>query len=91
MFNFLKKKRPEDVFRKRIRKDLEDSVKNVRPKLIGDPVMDGLLVQAAITSFAKAMKESPGTMIIGMGANGWIPEAIIDEELQRVLNKYLKL
>lgn len=90
MFNFFKKKKPEDVFRKRVRDGFDESVKNVKHRLIGDPMMDGMLVQSAIANFAKAMKESPEIMIIGLGAKGWMPEIIIDEELQRALKKYIK-
>jgi hypothetical protein len=89
MFNFFKRD-PQSVFRRKVRKGFEQSVKEAKQHCMGDPMMDGLLIQAAIGNFSKAMKESPGIQIIGLGASGWIPEEVIDEEASRCLNKYTK-
>ena len=89
MFGLFKKS-PEEKFRKKVRKGFEDSVKDVMPKLMNEPLSDGLMVQAAISTFYNAMRQSPELQVIGLLAQGWIPEAILDEELNRAMKKYLK-
>ncbi|MBD5360517.1 MAG: hypothetical protein HDR87_07380 [Bacteroides sp.] len=89
MFGLFKKS-PEEKFRKKVRKGFEASVKDVMPKLMNEPLSDGLMVQAAISTFYNAMRQSPELQVIGLLAQGWIPEAILDEELNRAMKKYLK-
>lgn len=88
LFNF-KKKSAEEKFREKIREAFESSVKEVASQLSGNDFTDGLMVQAAIGSVRKALLDQPELQIVGLMANGWTPEQIIDEECNRVLNKYL--
>lgn len=88
LFNF-KKKSPEEKFRRKIREAFESSVKEVVPQLTGNGFTDGLMVQAAIGSVRKALLDQPDLQIIGLMANNWTPEQIIDEECKYVMDKYL--
>lgn len=90
MFNFFKKKTPEDVFRESVRKGFDKAVKDVIPTLMNDPMMDGLMVQAAIANFYQSMKNSSEIQVIGLTAKGWIPEKILEEECNHALKKYLE-
>lgn len=90
IFDFFKKKKPEDVFRKKIRKAFDQSVKDCRHRCSGDSLMDGLLVQAAIGNLYNELKNSPGIQAIAM-ISDFVPEITIDEELQRALKHYLGL
>lgn len=67
----------------------EDAVRNAKRHLMGDSMMDGMIVQAAIGEYRKALLEDPGIQLIGLSANGWMPEMIIEEETKRILDKYL--
>ena len=89
LFNFFRKKSAEEQFREKVRDAFEASVKNAIPKLTGDNFMDGLLVQAAIGSVRKSLLDQPELQIIGLAASDWTPEQVVDEECNRVLNKYL--
>ena len=90
MFSFFKKKKPEDAFRDSVRKGFDDSVKEVIPSLMNNPMTDGLMVEAAIANFYQAMKNSAEIQIIGLSAKDWIPEEILEEECNRALKKYLE-
>lgn len=93
MFNLLKLFKKEDaqtVFRKKVRRGFEQTVKDAKKHLMGSPLTDGLLIQAAIGNFRTAMLNEPSLQIIGLAAEGWIPETII-EEAQRAIDKYLKI
>lgn len=89
VFNLFKKKKAEDVFRKKVSDAFEESVRITEKKLTGNPMFDGMMVQAAIGSTRKFLIESPELQVLGMMAD-WIPEQIIDEECKRVMQKYLE-
>lgn len=89
VFNLFKKKKAEDVFRKKVSDAFEESVRIAEKKLTGNPMFDGMIVQTAIGSTRKFLIESPELQVLGMMAD-WIPEQIIDEECKRVMQKYLE-
>ena len=89
LFNFFRKKSAEEIFREKVRDAFEASVKKTIPQLSGDNFMDGLLIQAAIGAVRKSLLDQPELQVIGLAASNWTPEQVIDEECNRVLNKYL--
>lgn len=94
LFNFrrkqtVKNKSAEEQFREKIREAFESSAEKAISNLSGDSFMDGLMVQAAIGSVRKSLLEQPELQVVGLMARDWSPELIIDEECNRVLNKYL--
>lgn len=89
LFSIFKKKSPEEVFRKKVRKAFESSVKDAKSQLMGDPMFDGMIVQAAIGTMRQSLLNVPELQILGL-TQSWSPEMIIDEECKRVLAKYLE-
>lgn len=86
---FKRTKSAEEIFRMNIRDAFKQCVADTKPHMIGDKMMDGLLVQAAIGSTYQSLKNASEMQVVGLMAQGWMPETIIEEELQRVLKKYL--
>lgn len=56
---------------------------------MGDPMFDGMIVQAAIGTMRQSLLNVPELQILGL-TQSWSPEMIIDEECNRVLAKYLE-
>lgn len=90
MFNFFKKKTPDEVFRKSVRKGFKKAVKDVLPSLTNSPLFDGLRVESAIFCFFESMKNSPEILLMNIRAKGWSPEKILKEEYKYALKKYLE-
>ena len=90
MFNFFKKKTPDEVFRKSVRKGFEKAVKDALPSLKNSPLFDGLMVETAILGFFKSMMNSPEIQLMNFRAKGWSPEKILKEECEYALKKYLE-
>lgn len=88
LFNF-KKKSAEEQYREKIREVFESSVKEVVPQLSGNDLIDSLMIQAAIGSARETLLSSELQIIGLIMTNDLTPEQIIDEECNRVLNKYL--
>lgn len=86
---FRKKQSEEDTIRKKIRKGFEDSVKKVKPKLMNDPMMDGLLVQGAMSNFYLSLKSNSNfeTLCILKGLDF---QKILTDEFQCATQKYLE-
>lgn len=89
MFKLFKKS-PKEQFREKVRKGFDDSVKEVIPRLMNNPLTDGLMVQAAIASFYDSMKKSAELQVIGLMAKDWMPEDVLEEECKRAMSKYLE-
>lgn len=90
IFDIFRKKTPEQKFREKVRDAFEESVRDAKKQLMNNPMFDGLLIEAAIGNTRKALLEVPELQVLGLMANGWIPEEVIDQECNRCLNKYLK-
>ena len=88
LFDFSKKKKTEDAFREKIRDAFEESVRDVKKELVGEPMIDGLMVQAAIGVTRQSLLETSELQILGLMSNLNLEE-IIDEECKRVMQKYL--
>lgn len=89
LLDLFKKEKPEDVFRKKVRDAFEESVKDTKNQLMGEPMLDGMLIQAAIGTMRLSLLEAPELQALGLMSN-WNSEQIIDEECKRVVRKYLK-
>lgn len=88
-FKIFKKKSTQDVFRSKVRDVFEESVKNAKKQSSGNMLFDDMIIQAAIGNAREALLAQPELQLLGLSQN-WIPEAIIDEECKRVMNKYLQ-
>lgn len=89
MFNLFRKKSPEEKFRAKVRKGFDNTVSNTKSMLLNDPFADGLLIQNAISTYYQSMKNSPEIMMIGMIADNWTPEDVLEQECNRAHKKYL--
>lgn len=89
IFDLFRKKSPEEVFRNKVRGVFEETVRN--KKLTGS-MLDGMLLQAAIYSARDKLRLEYALLLLGGVSNidDWSPEAIIDQECNRVMNKYLR-
>lgn len=70
-----------DEIRHQIRTRFDDIVKDVLRETNGDPILGGIMVQNAILSLYRALKETPGLRGVYQ---------IIEEEKDRALRKYLR-
>lgn len=83
-------KSDSDKIRQKIHEGFEDVVKNtVKHSKINDPVLLGLMVQAAIGSFYQGMK-GDATMLALCYAKGIDYASILEDECKKTLNKYLQ-
>lgn len=89
IFDIFKKRTPDEEFRKKVREAFEESVRDVKGKLNGDPLFDGMMIKASIGCMRKALIDAPELNILGI-IQDWDPMQIIDEECKRVLHKYLE-
>lgn len=88
LFDFFKS--DEDKVRSKIRKGFNGCVKTaVKSAGTNNDLMLGVIVNATIADFYKFMKDNPSLSVLcnklGLDFN-----AILEEECQRALNKYLK-
>lgn len=90
LLNFFRKKTPEEVFRKKVRGAFEESVKDAKRHLMGNALIDGMLVQAAIGNTRQALLNAPELQMLGLMSTNWMPEDVIDQECKRVMKKYLE-
>ena len=92
LFDLFRGKSNNEKFRIKIRKGFDECVKDTLKgsrDLMNDPLFGGLMVEAAIVSFYKSIKEDGALWLIAhqMGVDFY---QIIDEERDRAICKYLK-
>lgn len=90
LFGLFKSKK--EKFRTHVRACFDESVKDViieHGDTINDPMIGGMMVQAAIGSIYQTLKNDPKLSIFANMSN-FNPYEIIEEECQRALNKYLE-
>lgn len=80
LFDLFKRSEADEI-RNQIRARFDDIVKDVLRETNGDPILGGIMVQNAIFSLYRALKETPGLRGVYQ---------IIEEEKDRALRKYLK-
>lgn len=85
---FRKKKTPEELLRKKIRDGFSIAINNALKKKFDDPLLDGLLLKAAISAFYQTMKYND-TLHIMSGMYNANSTEILEEELKYVLNKWI--
>ncbi|MCR4798984.1 MAG: hypothetical protein K5860_00575 [Bacteroidales bacterium] len=90
MFGLFKSK--EDKFRERIRKEFDNTIKEIEQKnkdMINDPMFGGLLVEGAIGTLYQSLKEDSMLWLLAEQL-GLDYDKIIEEECRIAIKKYLK-
>ena len=89
LFDFFKS--DEQKLRSKIRSLFDDCVKKEKREnreMIKNPLLGGMMIQAAIESLYTSLKENPAFILAGLYGGG--PNKILEEEYERALKKYLK-
>ena len=85
------KKTPEQAIRERLKDSFDDNVKFVFKEngISGDPMLDGLRVQAAIAAVYQNLKGNPELSLL-CSVKGMDYDKILDEECTKALGRYLE-
>lgn len=89
LLDLFKKPSLKDQLRLKIRQAFNDAVKDASKNLMNDPMMDGLLVQAAIGELYQSLKGNR-TMQVECAKQGFDYESLLEEECNRALKTYLQ-
>lgn len=89
LFDVFRTNDSETKLRRRLEAEFENCVQTALNKRIGEPMLDAMLVQAAVGSFYQSMKDAKEleTFCIMEGLDY---QEILSEECTKVLNKYLQ-
>lgn len=89
LFDLFKKKpkTPEEMFRMKIRRSFDDSVKFAKKNFIGDPMLDGALMKSAIENIYNELRNSENIQMLCtlQGIDDW---RILREERDRALKLF---
>lgn len=89
LFDLFKKKpkTPEEMFRMKIRSSFDDSVKLAKKNFIGDPMLDGTLIESAIANIYNELRNSDKIQMLCtlQGIDDW---KILREERDRALKMF---
>ena len=83
----------EQQLREKINKSFEDEIDHLINKdksMMQDPLFGPLLLQSGITNLSKELKKSSELDVI-CSLNGINYQKLVDEECNKILNKYLEL